>query len=198
MASTATAAAAPAAAGGETQGALPAAKGVAVVPSAVLFKVGDDGHWSPFEDEKLLGMDASDLLEALADSRMFALDFKDVGLSACSIAVVKNSALPAGAKEPSAEQEAGDSVVVMKGAETVGDMANGVGASGAPLFVRVGLPTTVHAGERRRSGAVAGMTVHDEDCVALCRGSFFRVHVCIRGEHGIVCAYLVPFAWSAL
>jgi hypothetical protein len=42
------------------------------------------------------------------------------------------------------------------------------------------------------------MTVHDEDCVALCRGSLFRVRVCIRGEHGIFCAYLVPVAWSAL
>jgi hypothetical protein len=48
-------------------------------------------------------------------------------------------------------------LVEMKLTKTVGDMANGVGASGAPLFVRVGLPPTVHAGERWGSGAV----VHD-------------------------------------
>ena len=119
---------------------------VSVVPSAVLFKVGD-GIWSPFANEKLLIMNRSGLLKALKADEMFALTFKDIDLSACSIVVVKNAALPAGAEEPSAEHEAGDSVVEMKLAKTLGDMANGVGASGAPLFVRVGLPPTVLAGE---------------------------------------------------
>ena len=130
--------------GGKTNDAPAAA---AVVPSAVLFKVGDEKRaaWRSFKHEKLLGMDASDLLEALAGSKMFSLDFKDVKLSACSIAVIKNAALPAGAEEPSAEHEAGDSVVEMKAAKTLGDVANGVGASGAPLFVRVGLPAAAAA-----------------------------------------------------
>jgi hypothetical protein len=108
--------------------------------------VGDGGIWSPFEHEKLLRMNRSNLLEALAGSKMFALKFKDIDLSACSIAVIKNAALPAGAEEPSAEHEAGDSVVEMKITKTVGDMANGVGASGAPFFVRVRLPDAMSLG----------------------------------------------------
>ena len=156
FASTATGAAAPAAEGGKTHAPL-VADVVAVKPSAVLFKVGDGGIWSSFEHEKLLSMDRSKLMEALAGSKMFALKFKDIDLSACSIAVIKNAALPAGADEPSAEHEAGDSVVEMKLTKTVGDMANDFGASGAPFFVRVGLPPTVHAGEQWGSGAV----VHD-------------------------------------
>ncbi len=120
-----------------------AVQGTAVVPSAVLFKVGSDIHttWRSFKHDKLLGMDASDLLEALADSKMFALALKDVKLSACSIAVVKNAVLPAGVTVPPVALEAGDAVVEMEGAQTVGDMAKEVGVSGAPLFIRVGLPT---------------------------------------------------------
>jgi hypothetical protein len=124
---------------------------------AVLIKVGDGGKWIVFEHEKLLSMNYSNLLKALKADEVFAFKFKDVDLSACSIAVIKNAALPAGVKLPPAALATGDAVVEMEGAETVGDMANGVGASGAPLFVRVGLPPTVHAGERWRSGAA----VHD-------------------------------------
>ena len=93
-------------------------------------------------------MNRPTLLEALADSKMFTLDFKDVKLSACSISVIKNAALPAGVKLPPAALETGDAVVMMEGAETLGDMVDAVGKNGAPLFVRVGLPPTVHAGER--------------------------------------------------
>ena len=146
FASTAAAAGADASAAGGTNA--PPAAAAVIVPSVVLVKVGDGGIWSPFEHEKLLRMNRSSLLKALKADEVFALDFKDVKLSACTIAIIKNAALPADAEEPSAEHEAGDSVVEMKLTKTVGDMANGVGASGAPLFVRVGLPPTVHAGER--------------------------------------------------
>jgi len=141
--------------------------------------VGDDSRttWSSFSHEKLMSMDRTRLLEALAGSKMYALDFKDVKLSACSISVIKNAALPAGAEEPSAEHEAGDYVVKMKLAKTLGDMANAVGKNDAPLFVRVGLPPTVHDGERWRSGAVVCIAVHDENGMIMCRGSLLCVHV---------------------
>ena len=121
-----------------------------VIPSTVLLKVGDasSGIWSSFSHERLMSMDRTRLLKALKADEMFTLKFKDIDLSACSISVIKNAALPAGAEEPSTEHEAGDSVVEMKLAKTLGDMANAVGENGAPLFIRVGLPPTVHAGER--------------------------------------------------
>ena len=151
FASTTTAAAITLAAGGKTNDAPAAA---AVVPSAVLFKVGDGGKWIVFEHEKLLSMNYSNLLKALKADEMFALKFKDIDLSACSVAIVKNAALPAGVKLPPAALKTGDALVEMEGIMTVRHMAYVVGASGAPLFVRVGLPSTVHAGERWRSGAV--------------------------------------------
>lgn len=95
-----------------------------------------------------MSMDRTRLLEALADSKMFALRLKDVDLGECSISVIKNAALPAGVKLPPAALETGDAVVMMEGAETLSDMVDAVGKNGAPLFVRVGLPPTVHAGER--------------------------------------------------
>ena len=121
-----------------------------VIPSTVLFKVGDasSGIWSSFSHERLMSMDRTRLLKALKADEMFTLDFKDVKLSACSISVVKNAALPAGVTVPPAAFEAGDAVIEMEGSKTLGDMANAVGENGAPLFVRVGLPPTVHAGER--------------------------------------------------
>jgi hypothetical protein len=144
FASTATAAAEASSAGGSNASRVP----VAVVPSAVLVKVGDShATWWPFKHKELLSMDSSDLLKALAVSRIFGGSFKDVHLGACPIAVVKNAVLPAGVTVPPVALETGDAVVEMKGVKTVGDMANGVGASGAPLFIRVGLPPTMHAGE---------------------------------------------------
>ena len=124
-----------------------------VVPSAVLIKVGDGGIWNLFKHNEKLDMDRADLLKALKADEMFAHSFKDVNLGACTITVVKNAALPAGVTVPPAALEMGDAVVEMKRTKTVGDMAKEVGVSGAPLFVRVGLPPTVHAGERWRSDA---------------------------------------------
>ena len=110
----------------------------------VLVKVGD-GKWNPFKHDNLQGMDTSDLLEALAGSRMFALDFKDVKLSACTVHFGK---LPADQDEPSAQDAAG--FLELKGAKTVGTAAGSI-AAGDQVCIRVRLPRPAGAG-----AAVAG------------------------------------------
>ena len=120
------------------------AAGVVVVPSAVLIKVGYDSRtiWNPFEHKKLLSLNRYSLLKALKVDEIFGGYFKGVDkLSACSIAVIKNTELPVGVMVPPIALETGDTVVEMEGVKTVGNMAKEVGVSGAPLFIRVGLPT---------------------------------------------------------
>ena len=67
--------------------------------------------------------------------------------------------------KPPAALETGDAVVEMEGAATLGDMANDFGAIGAPLFVRVELPSTI-AGELLGDNAFS--------CVCACLRSTVR------------------------
>jgi hypothetical protein len=109
----------------------------------VFVKVGDTGKYVDWSIKwaDLKDLRAGDLLKALKADDLFALDFKDVKLSACTVAVVKNAALDAaGVDEPSVEHETGDNVEELKLAKTVGSVAGSSGRSdkpGAPLFICV-------------------------------------------------------------
>jgi len=111
----------------------------------VLVKVGDTGKYLPF-DTDVTTMNITTLLEALAASKVFGVKLKDVDLSACTVAIVKNAALDAArVDEPSTEHE---NVEELKLAKTVGSVAESAGRSdkpGAPLFIRVRMPLTTGA-----------------------------------------------------
>ncbi len=104
-------------------------------PFVPLVKVGDGGKWCAIKKKaELMDMVRADLLEALAGSKIFGPDLKDVRLGACTVHVIKG-ALPEGADEPTAAQETGDHVVELKGAKTIGEVA-GDGS----FFLRIYLP----------------------------------------------------------
>lgn len=115
------------------------AGGAKVVPSIVFVKVGADGTYMPFRQT---WKDIKDqVLGAPHGSEIFGPALEDVILSACTVSVFKNAALPAGAKGPVAALESRANFMEMEGAETLASMASAVGARGAPLFVRVDLPS---------------------------------------------------------
>jgi hypothetical protein len=123
-------------------GAAAAATGAAAASERPVFVKVGDSPWSPFEPaSSVLAMHRIKLLEALAASKTFEVKLKGVDLSACTVAVVKNEKL-GGADEPAPEHEAGDNVVELKLAKTVGSVAAAAGSdtAGAPLFIRVHVP----------------------------------------------------------
>lgn len=109
----------------------------------VVVKVGERGKYMdwPIKWKDLKNLRAGALLVALKGSVMFGPKFKDVDLAACTVTIIKNTALPADDADPTEELEKeGANVAAMTRAKTVGNMASDVGAPGAPLFVHVHLP----------------------------------------------------------
>ena len=111
-------------------------------PNAVLVKVGD-GQYSLVKLD-LMEMDRMGLLEALAASRGFAVELRDVALGQCIV-----TACASASKNSPSEAEKASSCT-LEGTETLGELASGMAAAaGTNLFVRVTLPggsTTTSAG----------------------------------------------------
>ena len=106
-------------------------------PDAVLVKLGD-GNWLPFEHEGMLKLNVSTLLDALADSRVFAVKLSGVALDECIV----NVCVSANKKKPSTEDEtrAGEAGK-LEGAATLGDIVTDMDTAGRPyLYIRVKLP----------------------------------------------------------
>ncbi len=120
---------------------------------AVLVKVGESGKWRSFKHAGLLGMDASDLLQALADSKVFGADLKDVKLSACTVAVHK---LPSGTKVLTAAKEKDAKFEELEGAMTVEDTTASI--AGEQVCIRVQLPGPAGASREATPGAAAAGT----------------------------------------
>ncbi len=100
--------------------------------ATALVKVGD-GFYSDFEHPKLLGMRRMQLLEALSESKGFAVKLKGVALDDCKVFV--HTKRIAG-KVPIAEEESSSTEQV--GADTIGSLAG----DATVLFIRVELPAT--------------------------------------------------------
>ena len=107
-------------------------------PTCTLVKVGG-GKWGTLKKHDVLAMDRQDMLEALAESKMFGDSLKDIPLDKCSVVVLKG-ALPAGKEEPDASDEVAANVMELKAAKTVGQAAKEAGCSGETLFIHVRLP----------------------------------------------------------
>lgn len=108
-------------------------------PKSALVKVGDVGEWTSFQQEALMSMDRTGLLTALKQHDVFGHKLKTTDLSDCSIELLT---LPAGADEPSAADEARDKMKGLKGAKTLGAVAESIASGdGEQLCIRVRLPT---------------------------------------------------------
>ena len=107
-------------------------------PQAVLIQVGD-GRPLPFEHTSLMKLNVGTLLEALAASRGFAVELRNVPLSKCVLTVCAT----ASEDEPTAAEAA--AACELKGTRTLGALAAGMvaatAAAGTNLFVRVTLPS---------------------------------------------------------
>lgn len=119
--------------------------GAAALWSKVLVKVGVCGTWRKFEpdddDDDVLDMDASDLLEELTDSKIFGGYFKRVEVLGDCKVYVRKGVLAAGQLVPAAAEEADDSKLVELDADmTVRDAAKKAKCKGKRLFIRVRLP----------------------------------------------------------
>ena len=117
-------------------------------PPAVLVKLGDAGLYSSVRFPKVLDMDRMLLLEALASSKGFAVELRDVPLSKCTAHVCASTS----EEVPSAAEAAAASALV--GIKTLRALAASMTAAqpGANLFVRVALP----------AGSSAAAAVHGE------------------------------------
>ena len=105
-------------------------------PRAVLVQLGD-GQWSRVTLD-VMQMDRTSLLEALAESRTFVVELRDVALSKCVVKVCA-SASP---KKPSVEEEteAGEAGK-LEGAATLRDIVTDMVTADRPyLCIRVELP----------------------------------------------------------
>lgn len=120
-----------------------AVNSASVAARPVFVKVGDGKYvdW-PISWTVLKELRVGGVLEALASSKLFELDFKDVRVSGCSVAIVKNTALPQGVEEPTPEHETGDNVVELKLLKTAGTIADDScsDSPSAPLFICVRVP----------------------------------------------------------
>lgn len=123
-------------------------------PSAIFVKVGDKGRymdWATITWDQLKDLRVGGLLDALAISTVFGPDLKDVKISGCSVELCK---LPASAAEPSAADEADASKFVeLKGAKTVGSMAEST--TDEQLYIRVRLPGSARATPAEAATAAA-------------------------------------------
>ena len=95
-------------------------------------KVGS-GYYSAFVDPVLLNMTRMPLLEALSESKGFAVKLKGVALDDCAVFVHTKRMT---GKVPTAEEES--SATELVGADTIGSLAG----DATMLFVRVELPAT--------------------------------------------------------
>ena len=104
-------------------------------PTAVLVKIGD-GQWSRVTLD-VMQMDRMSLLEALAESRTFAVELRDVALSKCVVKVCVSASM----EEPSNEDEVRPGAGELKGAKTLRDLVNGMDTAALPyLYIHVTLP----------------------------------------------------------
>ena len=111
----------------------------------VLVKVGEGKHLS-FNDASL-GMTSGALLVALAGTRAFEVELRDVALSECAVRVCASAS-----KRAPSEQEAA-AARGLEGAETLGDVAADLAGN---LFVHVQLPAAVAAAAAAAAGVGAG------------------------------------------
>lgn len=111
-----------------------------VVSPAPLIKVGDSGMWNVFEDEQLLGMHRTKLLETLVRSTTFGNKLKDVDISGCRVSVFKRK-LASGKKVPTeADERDASKFVELEGAEPVSSLAKDI-TEGDQVCILVSLPT---------------------------------------------------------
>jgi len=127
----------------------------------VLVKVGD-GKWRTFEpdddDDDVLDMDASNLLEALMDSKLFGRKLVGVEVDDCAVHVFKVG-LPDAKDEPTPAEEADDSKFVeLKGIKKVRAAAKEGKCKGKRLFIRVRLPGGAASSSAAATVAPAGLS----------------------------------------
>ena len=103
-----------------------------------LVKVGD-GKYLTFDDGAgvLMSMSSGALLEALAGTRAFEVELRDVPLSMCTVRVCAS----ASNKAPSDQEVV--AARELEGAETLGDLAAGMAGN---QFIHVQLPALAAAG----------------------------------------------------
>lgn len=106
-------------------------------PTGIFVKVGNDGTYLDWtvKWDKLKSMRAGGLLVALAGSRFFGPELKDVKLSGCSVGVVSAPAEPDVLTEATRVSIVGNSMTVLD-ATTAGK------CTGKHLFIHVHLPGT--------------------------------------------------------
>ena len=112
-----------------------------------LVKVGD-GKYLTFDDGAgvLMSMSSGALLEALAGTRAFEVELRDVPLSMCTVRVCAS----ASDEEPSEAEMRG--AHELKGAKKLGDLAAGTAGN---LFIHVQLPALAAAGAGSELAPVA-------------------------------------------
>lgn len=135
-------------------------------PDKIFFKVGDGREYLRFRDATwaaLKDMDMGELLEALAGSKIFGNELKDVKLSGCIVAILKG-ALPADRRVPIAADEAAHNVVMTRGPLALVDTVAEGNCTGNQLFIRVHLPGDAGA---PTSGAAFAGEKGEEQCAPL-------------------------------
>ena len=133
-----------------------ASAAAAAPPRLALVKVGDaDFVDAPLDTDALLRMRAMQVLEALAASRAFAADLKDVALNRCEVSV----GVTTFGEGPSVAEET--AAVRLKGANTVESVLPA--GAGGHVFIRVRLPPAAPA-PTATAGASALAPLSDARC----------------------------------